>query len=118
MLSASGGFALPEKILNLSSVKERTRKSAASPQGETVFFLCKRFADETPVPGKLLGGSARLRWVSEESKHRRSASRQRGSRSSSPEQCPLDTCQAGGPPGDRRLEVGLKRRVPQGPAER
>jgi hypothetical protein len=38
-----------------------------------------------------MGGSTRLRWVSENSKHRRTATRQRSIRGSTPKQFPLDT---------------------------
>jgi len=67
-----------------------------------------------------MGGSAHLRWVSENSKHRRPATRQRGIHGSTPEQFPLDTAQSGMPPEDGRLEIvreGLPVRAPAESAE-
>jgi hypothetical protein len=62
-------------------------------------------AKEDLVFRKQPGGSARLRWVWEYSKHRRTATRQRGFRSSSPEQSPANTSQPRVPPEDNRLEI-------------
>jgi hypothetical protein len=64
-----------------------------------------RRAKEDPVFGKLPGGSARLRWVSEYCKHRRTATRQRGFRSSLLEQFAPDTTEARVPPENRTLEI-------------
>ncbi len=67
-----------------------------------------------------MGGSAHLRWVLENPKHRRPATRQRGIHGSTPEQFPLDTAQSGMPPEDGRLEIvreGLPVRAPAESAE-
>ena len=53
----------------------------------------------------MLGGSTRLRWVSENSKHRRTATRQRRFRCSLLEQFPPDTAEARVPPENRSLEI-------------
>src|SRR5882762_1732318 len=50
-------------------------------------------------------GSARQRWARENSKHRRTATRQRGFRSSLPQQFPLDFCQARVTPENGPLKI-------------
>jgi len=52
-----------------------------------------------------MGGSTRLRWVSEQSKHRRTATRQRSIRRSMPKQFPLDTAQQRVPLEDGPLKI-------------
>jgi hypothetical protein len=63
------------------------------------------------------GGSARLRWVSEYSKHRRTATRQRGFRSSFLKQDPVNTSQPGMPPENDRLEIIPEMVFPRAPAQ-
>ncbi|HEX7697865.1 MAG TPA: hypothetical protein VF394_10735, partial [Candidatus Acidoferrum sp.] len=53
-------------------------------------------------------GSARHHWARENSKHRRTATRQRGFCSSSLEQLPLDLIKPGMPPENRLLEIVRK----------
>jgi len=64
-----------------------------------------------------MGGSARLRWVSEDSEHRRPATRQRGICGSVPKQFPLDTAESRVPPEDSHLEIVREGFLPRAPAE-
>ena len=52
-----------------------------------------------------MGDSARLRWVSEHSKHRRTATRQRSIRCSTPKQFPLDAAKQRVPLEDDPLKI-------------
>src|SRR5579864_4343523 len=61
-------------------------------------------------------GSARLRWARENSKHRRTATRQRGFCSSAVEQSPLDLIKTGVTPENGRLEVIRKAASLRAPA--
>jgi len=61
-------------------------------------------------------GSARHRWARENSKHRRTATRQRGFCSSSLEQFPLDSIKPGMPPENRPLEIIRKAASLRAPA--
>jgi len=63
--------------------------AAASALRAAVFFPRKGLADENLIVREPVSSSARLRWASEDSKHRRTATRQRGFRCSSLEQTPL-----------------------------
>src|SRR5271168_4287417 len=63
------------------------------------------FANEGLVVRKPNSGSARHRWARENSKHRRTATRQRGFCSSSVEQIPLDLIKPRMPPEHRTLEI-------------
>jgi len=72
-----------------------------------------RRAKEDLVFRKLKRSSARLRWVLEHAKHRRTATRQRGFCGSLPEQNPPDASEAGMPPENSRLEI-----VPQAASQR
>src|SRR5713226_5884526 len=65
-------------------------------------------ANEGLIVRKPNSGSARHRWARENSKHRRTATRQRGFCSSSLEQLPLDSIKPGMPPENRRLEIVRK----------
>src|ERR1700704_3786607 len=60
-----------------------------------VFCPRKSRADENLIHRKCPSSSARLRWVSEYSKHRRTATRQRGPCSSLQKQFPFDRNQTG-----------------------
>src|SRR5437667_5269871 len=62
-------------------------------------------ANEGLVVRKPNSGSARHRWARENSNHRRTATRQRGSCSSSLEQLPLDVIKPGMPPENRSLKI-------------
>src|SRR5579872_2385709 len=143
MRCASCGYALPAKILNFSSIKSvppncefagRNRmlreglfvgarsnsgRSAPrrAPQSSGTSPARKRIAEEDLVFRKQPGGSARLRWVSVYSKHRRTATRQRGFRSSSLEQVPADTSKPGVPPENYRLEIVRETAFPGAPAQ-
>jgi hypothetical protein len=61
--------------------------------------------DENLFVRKPMGGSTRLRWVSEQSKHRRTATRQRSIRRSTPKQFPLYTAQQRVPLEDGPLKI-------------
>jgi hypothetical protein len=66
------------------------------------------FANEGLIARKPVSGSARHRWARENSKHRRTATRQRGFCSSSLEQHPLDLIKPGMPPENGPLEIVRK----------
>src|SRR5580698_5315003 len=89
MASQSAGFAVPQKILNFSSAKAKVSPSTGHTPAECpgVIFPGNSFDGENRIFRECTSGSARLRWVSEDSEHRRPATRQRGICSSSLEQC-------------------------------
>src|SRR5438132_6438195 len=62
-------------------------------------------ADEGLIVRKPNSGSARHRWARENSKHRRTATRQRGFRSSFLEQLPLDLIKPGMPLENRPFKI-------------
>src|ERR1700686_291058 len=74
------------------------------------------FANEGQVVRKPNSGSARHRWARENSKHRRTATRQRGFCSSSLEQLPLDSIKPGMPSENRPLEIVRKAAFLRAPA--
>src|ERR1700719_4067380 len=74
-------------------------------QFTAVFCPRKSRAEKNLVLRKCPSSSARLRWVSEYSKHRRTATRQRGPCSSLPKQLPLDRSQSGISREDGRLKI-------------
>src|SRR3984893_15755856 len=74
------------------------------------------FASEGQVVRKPNSGSARHRWARENSKHRRTATRQRGFCSSSLEQLPLDSIKPGMPSENRPLEIVRKAAFLRAPA--
>src|ERR1700680_3210052 len=108
MAAASAVLALPLKILNFSSVNDvpyaRSGERLPAPRPGAV---CPRegFSNENLVPWKRPSGSARLRWVSENSEHRRPATRQRGFCGSFLEQPGLDLSQPRKPRENGRLEI-------------
>src|SRR5713226_6033423 len=62
-------------------------------------------ANEGLIVLKPDSGSARQRWARENSKHRRTATRQRGFCRSSPKQFPLDGCQSRVAPENGGLKI-------------
>src|ERR1700721_4232716 len=88
MASQSAGFAVPQKILNFSSTKAKVSPSTGHTPAECpgIIFPGDSFDDENRIFRKCTSGSARTRWVSEDSEHRRPATRQRGICGSSLEQ--------------------------------
>src|SRR5579864_1427475 len=86
--SQSAGFAVPQKILNFSSTKAKVSPSTGHTPAECpgIIFPGNSFDDENRIFRKRTSGSARTRWVSEDSEHRRPATRQRGICGSSLEQ--------------------------------
>src|SRR6201987_2470128 len=88
MASQSAGFAVPQKILNFSSTKAKVSPSTGHTPTECpgVIFPGDSIDDENRIFRKRTSGSARTRWVSEDSEHRRPATRQRGICGSSLEQ--------------------------------
>src|SRR5580700_5882179 len=86
MASQSAGFAVPQKILNFSSAKVRPSTGYTPAKCPAIVFPGDSFDDENRIFRKRTSGSARTRWVSEDSEHRRPATRQRGICSSSLEQ--------------------------------
>src|SRR6201985_1228127 len=80
MASQSAGYAVPQKILNFSSTKAKVSPSTGHTPTECpgVFFPGDSIDDENRIFRKCTSGSARTRWVSEDSEHRRPATRQRG----------------------------------------
>src|SRR3989449_4518859 len=83
----------------------RWSDDGAQIQCATVPLPGEGFTENRLVLEDPLGGSARLRGVGEDTKHRRTTPRQRGFRSSSPEHFPLDCRQAGNPPENGALEI-------------
>src|SRR3989441_5132202 len=83
----------------------RWSDDGAQIQCATVPLPGEGFTDKRLVFQEPLGSSARLRWVTEDTKHRRTTTRQRGFRSSSPEHFPLDCRQAGNPSENGPLEI-------------
>src|ERR1700720_3343392 len=83
MASARAGLAVPQKILNLPSAKVFPSGGHTPTKCPAIPFPGDSFHDKSRIFRELSGGSARLRWVSEYSKHRRPATRQRGIRGSS-----------------------------------
>src|ERR1700674_4146576 len=106
MASARAGLAVPQKTLNLPSAKVLPSAGDAPTKCPAIAFPRKSFDDENRIFRELSGGSARLRWVSEDSKHRRPATRQRGFRGSSLEQCVPNFSEARVAAKDRPLEIG------------
>src|SRR6201984_54466 len=88
MASQSAGFAVPQKILNFSSAKAKVSPSTGHTPAEcpSVIFPGDSFDGENRIFRKCTSGSARTRWVSEDSENRRPATRQRGICGSSLEQ--------------------------------
>src|SRR5580700_1476209 len=86
MASQSAGFAVPQKILNFSSAKVRPSTGHTPAECPGIIFPGNSFDDENRIFRKRTSGSARTRWVSEDSEHRRPATRQRGICGSSLEQ--------------------------------
>src|SRR6266850_2124486 len=76
-----------------------------------------RLANEGLIVRKPCSGSARQRWARENSKHRRTATRQRGFCSSSLEQLLLDAIKPGMPPENRPLEIIRKAASLRAPAQ-
>src|ERR1700682_483761 len=74
------------------------------------------FANEGQVVRNPNSGSARHRWARENSKHRRTATRQRGFWSSSLEQIPRDLITPGMTPENRLLEIVRKAASLRAPA--
>src|SRR5580692_7588070 len=147
MLSASGRFAVPEKILNRSSsttlalrqisFRAGTRLGPSSPSilnfcfygdaadqprtngGHKSTSTSALHFTNVPVARECLAnkglivrkpnsGSARHRWARENSKHRRTATRQRGFCSSSLKQGPLDLSKTRVTPENGHLEIVRK----------
>src|SRR6202035_5448347 len=75
------------------------------PQSADISPARKGAAKEDLFFRKQASGSARLRWVWEYSKHRRTATRQRGFRSSCSKQIPANTSQPRVPLEDDALKV-------------
>src|SRR5216684_7675777 len=73
-------------------------------------------ANEGLIVLKPDSGSARHRWAREYSKHRRTATRQRGFCSSSLEQLPFDAIKPGMPPENRPFEIVRKAASLRAPA--
>src|SRR6201986_1536829 len=88
MASQSAGFAVAQKILNFSSAKAKVSPSTGHTPAECpgVIFPRNSFDGENRFFRKCTSGSARTRGVSEDSEHRRPATRQRGICGSSLEQ--------------------------------
>src|SRR4029077_8625660 len=107
MASQSAGFAVPQKILNFSSTKAKVSPSTGHTPAECpgIIFPGDSFDDENRIFRKCTSGSARTRWVSEDSEHRRPATRQRGICSSSLEQSVPDFSEARMTPENRSLKV-------------
>src|SRR5580704_3482299 len=105
MASARAGLAVPQKILNLPSAKVFPSGGHTPTKCPAILFPGNSFHDKNRIFRELSGGSARLRWVSEYSKHRRPATRQRGIRSSSLEQSVPNFSEARMAAKDRSLEI-------------
>ena len=80
-------------------------------------FPRNRFAEEGLIVRKPDSSSARLRWVRENTKHRRTATRQQGFCSSSMKQIPLDFGKPRMPPENCRLEIIRKRSFLRAPTQ-
>jgi hypothetical protein len=112
MSSAKRGFALPQKILNLSSINFEDPYECPQHSGKiapTHFSAILRprngRAEKNFIFRKRSGSPARLRWVLIDSKHRRTATRQRGLCGSLLKQLPLDRSQAGIPGKNSSLKI-------------
>src|ERR1700723_3918945 len=107
MASQSAGFAVPQKILNFSSTKAKVSPSIGHTPAECpgIIFPGDSFDDENRIFRKCTSGSARLRWVSEDSEHRRPATRQRGICSSALEQCVTNFTETRKTAEDGSLEI-------------
>src|SRR6202021_508250 len=107
MASQSAGFAVPQKILNFSSTKAKVSPSTGHTPAECpgIIFPGDSFDDENRIFRKYTSGSARTRWVSEYSEHRRPATRQRGICGSSLQQSVPNFFQARMTVEDRPLEI-------------
>src|SRR5271163_348796 len=90
MAAVRAGFAVPQKTWNLPSAKVFLSAGHAPSHGAAIFFPGKCFHGEDRIFRERTSGSARLRWVSEYSEHRRPATRQRGFCGSSLEQSVAD----------------------------
>src|ERR1700693_1758369 len=104
MASARAGLAVPQKTLNLPSAKVLPSAGEAPTKCPAIALPRNSFDDKNRIFRELSGGSARLRWVSEDSKHRRPATRQRGIRSSSLEQSVPNFSEARMAVNDRSLQ--------------
>src|ERR1700730_12505833 len=105
MASARAGLAVPQKTLNLPSAKVLPSAGEAPTKCPAIALPRNSFHDENRIFRELSGGSARLRWVSEYSKHRRPATRQRGIRSSLLEQYVPNFSETRTAVKDRALEI-------------
>src|SRR5580700_4267469 len=105
MASQSAGFAVPQKILNFSSAKVRPSTGHTPAECPGIIFPGNSFDDENRIFRERTSGSARTRWVSEYSEHRRPATRQRGICGSSLEQSVPDFSKARMTVEDRPLEI-------------
>src|ERR1700730_6794761 len=105
MASARAGLAVPQKTLNLPSAKVLPSAGEAPTKCPAIALPRNSFDDENRICRELSGGSARLRWVSEDSKHRRPATRQRGICGSSLEQSGPDFPESRMAAEDRPLEI-------------
>src|ERR1700741_23090 len=119
MASQSAGFAVPQKILNFSSAKAKVSPSTGHTPAEClgIFFPGNSFDDENRIFRKRTSGSARTRWVSEDSEHRRPATRQRGICGSSLEQSVPNFLQARMTAENRLLKIVRNPSLPA-PAQR
>ena len=87
----------PAKDLELlvgQSHSQSLNRVTRQPSSPAILFPGKSFNDENRIFRKRTSGSARLRWVSEYSEHRRPATRQRGICGSSLEQSVPDFSEA------------------------
>src|ERR1700738_1930845 len=111
----------PRQLLLIAVTRRRCGSEAGAPLGRAM-DLAKipvarnRFANEGVFVLKPNSGSARQRWARENSKHRRTATRQRGFCSSSLEQLPLDLIKPGMTPENRLLEIVRKAASLRAPA--
>jgi hypothetical protein len=92
------------------------RKQIYLAQQTSVPIARDGLANEGQIVRKPCSGSARHRWARENSKHRRTATRQRGFCSSSLEQHPLDSIKPGIPPENGPLEIIRKAASLRAPA--
>src|SRR5262252_6437332 len=98
------------------SIARRTDKGATSDQ-TAIGIARDGLANKSLIERKPNSGSARLSWARENSKHRRTATRQQGFCRSVLKQFPLDFSQTGVLLEDRFFEIVLKRTALQAPSK-
>src|SRR5262244_3580981 len=98
------------------SIARRTDNGAASDQ-TAIGIARDGLADKSLIERKPNSGSARLSWARENSKHRRTATRQQGFCRSVLKQFPLDFSQTGVLLEDRFFEIVAKRTALQAPGK-